>query len=99
MVGFRACTTAELPLGADRLAAVQRTVSSCQNRTSGLGLDFRFACYDGGPLLPFGLLVECAQHYERHRGDAGLDGRLRHRREQRGMVAGKRWAAIARRSD
>jgi hypothetical protein len=29
MMGLRACTTAELPLGADRLAAVQRTVSSC----------------------------------------------------------------------
>src|SRR5215469_5596530 len=51
------------------------------------------------PLLALGPLVECAQHCERHRCDAGLDGRLRHRRDQRGMVAGKRRAALARGSD
>src|SRR5579871_2789070 len=27
-------------------------------------------------LLPLRALVECAQHRQRHRGDAGLDGRL-----------------------
>jgi len=32
-----------------------------------------------GPLLPLGPLVECAQHCERHRGDAGLElGRIVH---------------------
>ena len=48
----------------------------------------------GGPLLPLGPLVECAQRCERHRGDAGLDGWLRHRREQLGMVAGKRRSTL-----
>jgi len=37
--------------------------------------------------LPFGLLVECAQHCERHRGDAGLGGRLRHGREKEDLLS------------
>jgi len=41
----------------------------------------------GGPLLPFGLLVKCAQHCERHRGDAGLGGRLRHGREKEDLLS------------
>src|SRR5690242_12467361 len=42
-------------------------------------------------LIPLrGVLVEHGEHGERHRGDAGLDGRLRHRGEQRRMVARQR---------
>ena len=37
--------------------------------------------------MPFGLLVECAQHCERHRGDAGLGGRLRHGREKEDLLS------------
>src|SRR6185295_20383076 len=41
-----------------------------------------------------GALIEHAKHRERHCGDAGFDGRLRHRREQRRMI-GWYWRAAA----
>ena len=46
-------------------------------------------------LLPLGPLVERAQHGERHRGDAGADGRLRHRCKLRRVVGRQRRTAVA----
>src|ERR1700738_1981344 len=36
--------------------------------------------------LAAGMLIESAEHGKRHGLDAGFDGRLRHRREQRRMI-------------
>ena len=69
----------------DQASVAAQYVAKGHNGTSGHGLALALASLAmmGGRLPPLGALVECAQHCERHRGDAGLDGRLRHRREQR----------------